>query len=154
MQLPQLVTDRAVPQLSVPETAPQFLPTRVQKATSVSETQGALPPLPQPHANDIANARTRAATRRAPGWRVLLVHLADARHAQGFPTRVSLKLVIGLAVGRVFGLEFVRARRRARELPNGMVEALQQTVNISKSRTMEHKANVADTLETRLTVAR
>ena len=85
---------------------------------------------------------------------MLLVHLADARHAQGFPTRVWLKLVIGLAVGRVFGLEFVRARRRARELPNGMVEARQQTVNISKSRTMEHKANVADTLETRLTVAR
>src|SRR4051812_478110 len=38
-QVPQDATARAAPQLSVPETMPQFLPRRVQKAESLSGIQ-------------------------------------------------------------------------------------------------------------------
>jgi hypothetical protein len=39
LQVPQLLTVRATPQLSVPLTVPQFFPLRAQNATSVSATQ-------------------------------------------------------------------------------------------------------------------
>lgn len=50
LQVPQLAIVRAPPQLSGPETAPQFLPSRAQKAESVSGAQEqtlAAPPPPQ-----------------------------------------------------------------------------------------------------------
>ena len=41
MQLPQLLTVRLAPQLSVPVTLPQFLASREQKAASLSGVQAA-----------------------------------------------------------------------------------------------------------------
>src|SRR5207237_8013706 len=88
MQLPQLVTDRVAPQLSDPETIPQFLPSRAQKAASISATQG--PPLsPQPEAQRAATAAARMARRR-------FVVLDHPRSEQRLSTSVRLRpLLVG-----------------------------------------------------------
>ena len=108
MQLPQLVTDRVAPQLSDPETVPQFLPSRAQKAASVSATQG--PPLsPQPEAKRAATAAARKARRR-------FVVLDDARSEQRLSRSVRLSSI----------------------MVRGIVESRDEPVNISMSGRIEH----------------
>src|SRR5256885_15009293 len=110
MQLPQLVTDRVAPQLSDPETVAQFLPSRAQKAESVSATQGTGPPLvPQPDAKRAATAAARKARRR-------FVVLADARSEQRLSMSVRLSSI----------------------MVRGIVESRDEPVNISMSGRIEH----------------
>src|SRR5438105_6606294 len=112
MQLPQLVTDRVAPQLSDPETVAQFLPSRAQKAASVSATQGTGPPLvPQPDAKRAATAA--AAARKA---RRRFVVLDDARNEQRLSISVRLSSI----------------------MVRGIVESRDEPVNISMSGRIEH----------------
>jgi hypothetical protein len=88
VQVPQDATERAAPQLSVPATAPQFFPRRVQKPESVSGVQPqtfAVPPPAQvwgavqaPHDVTVREAPQLSVVVRVPQFFVNSVHSAES----------------------------------------------------------------------------
>lgn len=94
MQLPQLATVRAAPQLSGAVTVPQFAPTRAQKAVSFSGTQAQTLVVPQVSGSAQV---PQAAVRETPQLSLALTA------PQFFPWRAQKAALVSAAQPHTFG---------------------------------------------------